>query len=302
MCIFARELRKKISMLSGIKEIKYLNTSRIIMTAIVILWGNVFLRAQDNIGKNAFESGEYLSYELKYKTTFGELDAGKAQVEIKLLRPENDPNGEDRTIYHVVANGKTNKFFDFFFKVRDHFESFMDTSTLLPERFVSHTHEGNYVFNDEVRFDRKNKEAISTRNGVPIPDDVHDILSSVYFLRTVTLDDFGPDSIFYFDFFLNDSVYHSKVIFLGRETLDTGWGKITCLKVKPVMATGEVFARKYPVIMWVTDDRNHIPVRAESEIIVGSVVMELVGFRNLKNPFIQSLTNNDSNRWKRSVR
>ena len=262
---------------------------RIILIGIVGLITCIGTNAQETVVNQTFRAGEQLSYALTYKTVFGEILAGKAKVKIDAYTGENFQGEEQSNLYHVIAEGKTNNFFDFFFKVRDHFESYIDKSTLLPVRFTSHTHEGKYVFSDDVLFDRTSKMAVSKRNEVSVPESIHDILSSVYFLRTVTLDDFGPDSTFYFDFFLDDSVYHSKVIFLGRETLDTDWGKITCLKVMPMMATGEVFAKRYPMIMWITDDRNHIPVRAESEIIVGSVVMKLVDFRNLKNPFTQSL-------------
>jgi len=178
----------------------------------------------------------------------------------------------------------------------------MDVSTLLPERFVDHTQEGNYVCNNEITFDRENRKAVSNGKEIPIPLDIHDLLSSVYFLRTLNLNDFGSDSTYYFSFYLDDSVYSSRVIFLGRETLETRWGPVPCLKIKPLMATGEVFARNYPVIMWVSDDKNHLPIKAESEIIVGSVVMELVDYRNLKNPFIQSLTANDRNSVNTPVR
>jgi len=55
------------------------------------------------------------------------------------------------------------------------------------------------------------------------------------------------------------------------------------------MATGEVFADKYPMYVWVTDDQNHIPVLASSKIIVGSIKIELSSYRNLKNPFLEPL-------------
>jgi hypothetical protein len=35
--------------------------------------------------------------------------------------------------------------------------------------------------------------------------------------------------------------------------------------------------------LWISDDRNHIPILARSEVIVGSVKMELVKFTGLRN-------------------
>jgi hypothetical protein len=36
--------------------------------------------------------------------------------------------------------------------------------------------------------------------------------------------------------------------------------------------------------IWVTDDNNRVPVRAEAEILVGSVKMDLVKYSGLQHP------------------
>ncbi len=250
---------------------------------VMTLLLNQYAIAQDTIINRAFRPGEHLGYKLNYGSSFGELNAGVADVNVGVLKKRDTVNGQVRTLYHFTGTGSSNRFFDFFYKVRDHFESFVDSATLLPVRFIRHTHEGKYIFNDDVTFDQEIGTAISMRKQIPVPDNVHDIISSVYFMRTLSLDDFGTDSTYYFNFYLDDSVYLSAVKVLGRELLETQWGLIPCLKLKPMMATGEVFAKRYPVTMWVTDDNNHIPVRAEARVIVGAVTMELTGFSGLKN-------------------
>ena len=50
------------------------------------------------------------------------------------------------------------------------------------------------------------------------------------------------------------------------------------------MATGEVFAEKYPMFVWVSDDENHVPIMGESEVVVGSVKMELIHYSGLATP------------------
>jgi len=49
------------------------------------------------------------------------------------------------------------------------------------------------------------------------------------------------------------------------------------------MITGEVFSDKYPMILWVTDDKNHIPILAKSAVIVGNVKAELMEYEGLAN-------------------
>jgi hypothetical protein len=51
-----------------------------------------------------------------------------------------------------------------------------------------------------------------------------------------------------------------------------------------MVATGEVFSNPYPMTLWVTDDKNKLPVLGKSAVIVGSVKMELIKYSGLKNP------------------
>lgn len=243
------------------------------------------LIAQNTVINKAFQEGEQLVYKVSYSSALGDFNAGTATVTVKKLKI--DSISKEKYYYHIIGIGETNNFFDFFYKVRDRFESVIDTETLLPRNFVRRTREADYIYDDDVIFNRKNNTATSRRTTKQVPESVHDIISAVYFMRTLTVDDFGEDSTYYINFFLDDSVYHSHVLYEGRGFLETEWGWLPCLKVKPMMATGEVFSQKYPMSVWITDDSNHIPVMAESEIIVGSVRMVLADYKGLKNTFIK---------------
>jgi hypothetical protein len=250
---------------------------------VLSISGKVF--GQHLVKNNAFKAGEKLVYNVSYSSFLGNFDAGKATIEVK---ESNCPDSVGyRPCYYMVGSGKTNSLFDILYKVRDRFESYIDQKTLLPIKFIRKTQEGDYQFNDSVYFDRKEKVIKSRRAIKSAPQGAHDIISAVFFMRTLSLDDFLPDSSYLINFYLDDSVYFSEVKYVGRGLLKTEWGWLPCLKVKPMMATGEVFSKKYPMSVWITDDENHIPLMAESEIIVGSVRMILVDFKGLKNPFIK---------------
>ena len=64
----------------------------------------------------------------------------------------------------------------------------------------------------------------------------------------------------------------------------TELGTFRCLRFKPMVATGNVFSQPYPMDVWVTDDKNHLPVLAKSVVIVGSVKLELISYSGLANP------------------
>ena len=60
-------------------------------------------------------------------------------------------------------------------------------------------------------------------------------------------------------------------------------GTYKCLKFKPMVATGSVFKDPYPMTLWISDDANHIPILAESAVIVGKVKLEIIKYTGLAN-------------------
>jgi hypothetical protein len=205
---------------------------------------------------------------------YGTMEISPEQVSVK-----------DRPAYHIIVNGTSANVFNLFFKVRDKFETFVDEEALVPLKFIRYTREGGYKKDDTVFFNRQDKIAISTRKVKAITPDVQDIVSAFYYMRTWNFDSAEVNDKYYLDFFLDDSLYHSEIVFLGRKWIKTDFGKIYCMGFKPRVAVGEVFTDPYPMELWVTDDRNKIPVLMKSAVFIGSVKIELVEYRGLKWPF-----------------
>ena len=256
---------------------------KIYLTALFFFLSVWQVSAQKTQVNNAYQAGELLTYRVYYSSALGDFTAGTAIVKVEDFKKGNTD------MFHVIGTGSTKGFFDWFFKVRDRFDSYIVKQTLLPDKFLRFTNEGSFHFEDEVEFNRKENLAYSSRDTVRTPPDVHDIVSSIFFLRTLSLDDFDQDSMYYISFFLDDSVYNSAIRYVGKGVLETRQGSIPCIKVAPRMATGTVFSEKYPMLVWITDDENKIPVFAESKIIVGSVKMELIKYEGLKHPFIEPI-------------
>jgi len=237
---------------------------------------------------NAFNKGEELTYRVYYSSAIIDATAGEAKMTVREVKGNTEPGNND-TVYHTTGTGRSKGLFDLFYKVRDKYESYIDRQSLLPYAFVRNTSEGDYKQSDFVTFDQKDHIARTSKKKMVIPENTHDLISALYYMRTLNVEDFGPDSLYIIDFYLDDSVYHSAIKYLGRDTLKIFHGRLPCIKIAPMMATGEVFADKYPMYVWVTDDQNHIPVLASSKIIVGSIKIELTSYRNLKNPFLEPL-------------
>lgn len=206
------------------------------------------------------------------------MTAGYGTVEIS-----PDPaeiNG--RKAYHITVDGKSANIFNVFFKVRDKFESYIDEEALIPHKFIRYTREGGYKKDDTVYFDHQAKKATSMRKVKDITTNVQDIVSAFFYVRSWDFDTAEVGDKYYLDFFLDDSLYHGEILFQGREVIKTDFGKVSCLKFKPRVAVGEVFADPYPMEMWVTDDKNKVPVLMKSAVFIGSVKIELIEYRGLR--------------------
>ena len=233
------------------------------------------------VENNTFDVGEKLKFKVYYHSFLtGKVNAGTATLEVK----KSNRRFNKRETFRIVGIGKSNAAFDIFFKVRDRFESYVDKEALIPHLFIRRTKEGGYVMDDDVYFDHENGLAKSRTATKPINANIQDIISAAYYLRTFDFSNAREGQNYSVDFYLDDSAYVSIIQFVGREVVETELGVFKCLAFKPMLATGEVFSNPYPMTLWVTDDKNKLPILAKSEVIVGSVKMELIKFSGLLYP------------------
>jgi hypothetical protein len=87
-----------------------------------------------------------------------------------------------------------------------------------------------------------------------------------------------------FDMFLDNQVYPLYIRYLGKEVIKTKYGKFRAIKFRPLLVKGTIFTGGEKLTVWVSDDANHIPLRIESPIVVGSVKVDMMQYRNLRHP------------------
>lgn len=228
-----------------------------------------------------FQRGEKLTFKVAFHSLLtGNLTAGTATLEI--TRENKIISG--RNTYHAIGYGKTTGLIEVFYQVEERFESFFDEEALIPWYFSRRTRENKYTKNDNITFRHQEKIAVSPKKVVNVPENIQDLVSAFYYARCFNLEGAKAGKEFAVPFILDDSVYFSKIRYMGKETIETRLGRFPCLKIKPMVALGEVFNDQYPLTMWVTDDRNRIPILIESELSMGSVRVELTAFSGLLNP------------------
>ncbi len=225
----------------------------------------------------AFKEGEILTYRMHY----GAINAGVAVLEVKpkVLEVNN------RKVYHIVANGYTKGAADWFYKVRDRYETYMDKDAMVPWLFVRRVDEGGFKFSQDYVFNHYTKKVdVGGGQKFDIPQGIQDMVSAFYSARSMDLSNAKPGDIFSISSFVDKEIWPLKIKFIGREEIKTDIGTYKCLKFRPVVQKGRVFKKEEDLNVWISDDKNHIPMRVQADIIIGSVKMDITSTQNLANP------------------
>jgi hypothetical protein len=227
------------------------------------------------IKNEAFKPGEKLTFRLHY----GLISAGEGVLEV--MSDKKTFGG--RPCYQVVGTGKTVGAFDWFFKVRDTYESTIDSQSLIPWYFARRVDEGGYKISQNVTFNHYKDSAISEKKTIYIPENTQDIVSALYYARNLDFSNAKEGQVFEIQGYIDDELFPLNIKYVGKETVDSKKGTFNCLKFKPMLQKGRVFKESADMTIWISDDKNHLPIRVQSDIFVGSIKMDLVDFQNLAN-------------------
>jgi hypothetical protein len=230
------------------------------------------------IHNTAFQSGEVITYNIFYSVAGIYINAGSATFSANIEQLQN------KAVYHVTGVGQTNSNYDWIFKVRDKYESFFDTANLQPLKFLRDINEGGYKKHQNVSFNQQTNTAITDNGVFKIPNCIQDVLSSVYYARNINFAKYKVDDRIPFSMFLDNQVYNLYLRYLGKEVVKTKYGKFNAIKFKPLLVKGTIFEGGEKMTVWVTDDANHIPIRIESPIAVGSVKVDMMQYHNNRWP------------------
>lgn len=227
-----------------------------------------------SLDQTSFKDGERLDYTIHY----GLIDAGFASMELK----SDGVKVNDRDVYHCVGTGRSLGAFDWFFKVRDKYETYIDKEGIFPHVFKRDVNEGGYTINQEYKF-YQNKRVID--NGVDnvsdVPSYCQDMLSSFYYARTLDYSGAVKGDIFTIYSYVDEKVYPIKIKYKGIKNISIRSGKYKCFLFNPVVQTGRIFKHESDCNFYITCDKNKIPLLIEAKLMVGSIKMEITGYKGL---------------------
>lgn len=253
---------------------------KILLTLLLTILTTHLSVAQDS---KAFKTGEWFKFKMSYS---GFLKAGNATLEVK------DDVIDGKPVYHVVGNGWTTGAVSWFFDVQDLYETYFDKTSGLPYKFIRKIDEGGHTKNIVIDFDQENQKAYINnikRNKKTVEDtnvNVQDMVSAFYYLRNnYSTEDIKDGDEVSLNMFFDSENFDFKLKYLGRETLNTKFGKVKCLLFRPLVLAGRVFKEEESLTLWVSADENKMPLRLKADLAVGSLRADLSEFKGLKYPF-----------------
>jgi len=227
-----------------------------------------------------FKDGEWLKYRMHY----GLINAGYATVDLAAVY-ENK-----KEVYHIVAKGWTTGITGWFFKVNDDYQTWLYKDTMKPYHFRRRVDEGGHIISRDVYFDQEAKKALVKDHKKKIEktvsiDNVQDMISAFYYLRNNDMSTIKVHDELKLNMFFDYETFGFKMRYLGEDTIKTKFGKIKCLKFRPLVQSGRVFKADESLTVWISADKNKIPIRIQADLSVGSLKADLDQFKGLANPF-----------------
>lgn len=230
-----------------------------------------------DLNQKSFKAGEVLKYSLNY----GWMTAGEATLEVK--NTSQKINGRD--LYHIIGTGRSVNTFDWFFKVRDKYETYMDVDGVFPWLFIRNINEGGYSKSQNYQFFQHKKMVKNEKNEeYKVPMGVQDMLSSFYYARTLDFSKAKKGDVFTIPTFVDEEYFELKIRYIGTDQVKINKGKFDCMVFNPVLQKGRIFEDEEDLTVYISNDKNKVPVLVKAKILVGSIRMELDDYSGLNNP------------------
>ena len=237
-------------------------------------WGVMSLYAQCAAKNEAIQPGERLTYELKFNWKFIWIHAGEAQMTL------NPVTYQGKSCFQTDLLAVSNKTIDMFFKMRDTLTC-ITTDRLEPVYFRKGAEEGSSYTVDEARFSyldgkcmvdqsraRRGRETIYRKD--TLDQCVFDMLSILLQARSFDPTSYKKGDKILFPMATGRQVEEQTLIYRGKKNFKAENDvKYRCL-VFSLVEYDKKGKEKEVITFYVTDDKNHLPVRLDLYLNFGS--------------------------------
>lgn len=225
--------------------------------------------------KLAFVGGEKLDFVIHYKWKAINSDVAKAYVKLDTTTLNGIP------AFHCSVFGRTARFYDMFFKVREDFQSWFTRDGVVPLKFYR-----------DSRAELETSRRPARTEELPLSGCTYDLPSLFYMARNMNFSKVKPNIKYPMTFVIDDDIYNVYFIWLGKEKkYIKGIGTVKTMKFAAKLIAGDVFGSGQDMFVWITEDENRIPVYFEAPLKVGRASGCLIGWEGLKYPFDSIISN-----------
>jgi len=261
----------------------------IFIVAFCLLATNI--QAQEN---HAFKAGERLQYDVFFNWGFIWLTAARFDFTVQNTTYNKTP------AYRLQMAGRTARAFSMF-TFTDTTKVYVNRKTLEPYFFRQASHEPDFfnihrltyfsndtakwgVFVENERSRREIKHDTVTSNKTAY----YDVLTTLYSLRNVNTDDWKVNHRITMPMIFGKDTLSLQLRFMGREQIKLRNGKTyNALKMRSALADGKMFDKNEEMTLWISDDKNNIPLMVETKLKVGSIRAQLSNAENTVHPIAE---------------
>ena len=252
---------------------------------LIILFGCLLSLSSskfNNAHLKKFKKGEKVKYRLHY----GFITAGEATISVN---PDYTIKS-GKNYFDLNIKGKSTGAFAKVMKINDHWRSLVDTNSLKPILSYREIQESRYYLKETVDFNTdiatvtsEKKDRVQKTKKHQIPSDAFDIVSAYYYLRNVDYKNLALNEKIFVKAFFEDTLYNFTVQYKGIESIKTKLGKIKAHKITPIMPGNELFDGEDSINIWLSADKNQVPLKIKAKMFVGAVEIEIKSFEGLKH-------------------
>lgn len=223
------------------------------------------------VANTSFGTGEHLEYRVHY----GVLNAAEATVDVSpSLFAVNE-----RPCYRINVNGRTVGAFDLITSIRNTYQSYIDTSAILPQAFHTSLRENKYQKEEHIFFNHQQNtvraDTYPKHEVFKVPDNSYDFISGYFFSRTLDFNRMTIGQVLELPAFYYGVTYNLKIRYRGRQVLTTKQSRLNVIRLNPVLPDNKLFKAEESIRIYVSDDANKVPIKVEADLWVGSFVMDL---------------------------
>ena len=213
-----------------------------------------------------FAAGETVEYDIAWRV-FG---AGKARMSLA-----ETPGHQ----WKATVEANSTAFVSKLYKVEDVFRSTFQQSTYCSEQLTKTIHEGARQRDIQIDFNGERKVAairemdlvnnrLVRQQENPIPSCAFDVLSGLYYVRSLKLEIGHP-----FQVPLNDG---GRTILIdvevqAKEQIKTPAGVFQTIRIEPLVFGGTLFKKSGRMQIWLTDDASHRLVQLKARLFFGNI-------------------------------